>query len=415
MTVGGIGWLVGLFAGSSILFWLPRTALRQTGLALLNLGFVALFIPDLSSGLLLAAFLISGWLAATLFLANRSRSLMALYLLLLILFFLWIKKYAFLAWFVPLSPFQSGLVLIGISYLLFRQIHLVVDCFQGQVERVSFWDYLNYQLNLFGFLAGPIQRFQEFQLSWNNLSPLCERADEVLAAYIRVFLGVIKVSLIAEFFLGKYDRWSNALLSGSTLGFETPGKAAWKALLLFYCYPCYIYFNFSGYCDVVIGSAKLVGLHMPENFDKPFLSRNMIDYWTRWHRTLGLWIRDYLFTPLYKFVAQRWPARAASLAILCYFIALFLTGIWHGATWNFVVFGLLNGLGVSVAKLWENYLVAKRGRKGFKAYLQSKPIRVIAIVTTLHYVCFTIWFFPVGLSRDIELLKRVAQTMKALF
>ena len=78
-------------------------------------------------------------------------------------------------------------------------------------------------------------------------------------------------------------------------------------------------------------------MKLPENFDQPYLSRNVIDYWTRFHRTLGFWIRDYLFLPLYKGVAERWPERADSLAFLCYFVAFFVAGIWHGPTANFVV------------------------------------------------------------------------------
>jgi D-alanyl-lipoteichoic acid acyltransferase DltB (MBOAT superfamily) len=131
---------------------------------------------------------------------------------------------------------------------------------------------------------------------------------------------------------------------------------------------------------------------VPENFNRPYLARNMIDFWTRWHMSLTFWIRDYIFTPTYMGIARRWPARAAGLAFLCYFLALFLAGVWHGATWNFVVFGVLNGIGVSAAKLWENVLIARYGRPGLRRYLSSPPVRRLAQVANFHFVCLTIVF-----------------------
>jgi D-alanyl-lipoteichoic acid acyltransferase DltB (MBOAT superfamily) len=166
-----------------------------------------------------------------------------------------------------------------------------------------------------------------------------------------------------------------------------------------------MYFNFSGYCDAMIAAAGLFGIRMPENFDYPFLSRNMIDYWTRWHMTLGFWIRDYIFTPLYMTIASHWPARAASFAFLCYFLAFFLAGLWHGSTWNFVIYGLLNGLGVAAAKLWENWLVKRRGRRGFKTYLQSRSIHALAVIGTFHFVCFTLLFFPTDLEKTFRIIR----------
>ena len=90
---------------------------------------------------------------------------------------------------------------------------------------------------------------------------------------------------------------------------------------------------------------------------------------------------------------------------LCYFVALFLTGIWHGSTWNFVIFGLLNGLGVAVAKLWENHLIKRSGRKGLKEYLRSPVIRAGAVTANFHYVCLTILFFPTDLMGTLRLVK----------
>ena len=147
-----------------------------------------------------------------------------------------------------------------------------------------------------------------------------------------------------------------------------PARIA-QFVLLAYAYMFFLYFNFSGYCDVVIAGAALVGLRLPENFNAPFLSRNILEYWTRWHITLGFWIRDYLFTPFYKAGVERFPQRTLAIAVIGYFFAFSLAGLWHGSTLNFLIYGLLNGAGLSAAKLWEYVIIKRSGRPGLRRYL----------------------------------------------
>jgi D-alanyl-lipoteichoic acid acyltransferase DltB (MBOAT superfamily) len=135
------------------------------------------------------------------------------------------------------------------------------------------------------------------------------------------------------------------------------------------------------------------------------MARNLLEYWTRWHITLGAWIRDYLFSPLYKSGVERWPGRAQSLAVACYFVAFLAAGIWHGSSWNFFIFGLLHGAGASTVKLWENAIVRYGGRAGLKRYLASPIIRRVAIAATFHYTCFALFFFAFDLDRCLKILR----------
>jgi D-alanyl-lipoteichoic acid acyltransferase DltB (MBOAT superfamily) len=361
-------------------------------------------VPDVAAWVTLIVFLTSGYLAARLLQAFPRRSVLLAYLVALILCFIVIKQYAFIKPVLPATIASHVVVVVGLSYMLFRQIHLVVDAFQGQVKGLPLWSYLNYQLNLFGLMAGPIQRYEDFSHDWNRLLPLFHDFQSVTKAYLRVFIGVIKIMLLAPPCLEVYEAFARTFLD-----LATPWKAVVKFALLLYLYPAYIYLNFSGYCDMVIAGASLVGLKMPENFNLPFLSRNMIDFWTRWHRTLGFWIRDYLFNPLYKGMVERWPGKALWLGLACYFIALFVAGLWHGSTWNFVIFAMLNGVGVAGAKCWEIYLIRVIGRQGFKKYLQSRTIGVAAIVANFHFVCLTVAFFPADLKRTWGIFKHVAE------
>jgi alginate O-acetyltransferase complex protein AlgI len=169
----------------------------------------------------------------------------------------------------------------------------------------------------------------------------------------------------------------------------------------------YLYMNFSGYCDLVIAGASLVGLRLPENLHAPFRARNIADYWSRWHITLGQWIRDYLFTPFYKAGVEKWPAHSTSVAVAGYFVAFTLAGIRHRSTRNFLAYGLLHGAGASAAKLWETAIVRYAGRPGLRKYLKPAAIGRVATVGTFHYACFSLLFFAMDLGRGQRILVKV--------
>jgi D-alanyl-lipoteichoic acid acyltransferase DltB (MBOAT superfamily) len=356
-------------------------------------------MPDLTRALTLLGFVLSGYAVAHALRSRPNTLLLAAYIVALTVAFVILKRYALLQLVVGESLLHHALDLVGLSFIFFRQIHYVVDVKQGDIKQIALLPYLAYQLNPFTLLAGPIQRYQRFAEDWQSLQPQFADGHALRSAILRILLGVIKVSFIGEFF------WSLAHDAG-----DVPDTA--QRVLLFYFFPAYVYFNFAGYCDIVIAGASLFGIRVPENFDRPYLSRNMIDFWTRWHRTLSFWIRDYIFTPLYMLIARHLPRLSNLGVFFCYFIALFLAGIWHGATWNFVIFGVLNGIGVAAAKLWESIIVARSGRQGLKRYLASAPIRWVAVLATLHFVCLTQVFLRPGSEDNVTaLFERLIQFM----
>ena len=412
MNLASLEFLVALLLLSAFFFYLPTLPWRQAVLAACNAGFLYLLIPNTASWVALGLFLLSGYAVALLLRRWPSRILLSAYLVALVAAFLVLKKYDLVAAHLPQSFAMHTASVVGLSYMLFRQIHFLVDTIEGQVERVSLWSYANYQLNLFTLLSGPIQRFQDFDSRWQELRPVAEDGHALRKTYFRLLLGVVKLAVVATFFMSLYQKSAQALSHVDSIG---PGLGRLEAIGHFlgvlYFFPVYLYLNFSGYCDVVIAGAALVGFKLPENFDRPYLSRIVIDFWTRFHRTLGFWIRDYLFLPLYKGVAVRWPERAEPLAFLCYFVAFFIAGIWHGPTVNFVVFGLLQAVGVSAAKLWERHLVKRRGRAGLRQYMQSASIRVVAIICTLHFEFVSLLFFPVEVHTTVQMLQTVYRTL----
>jgi len=395
LSVAGLEFLAALLAGSSVYACLRGVWVRRVFLTACNALFLWGFLPDALTAATLLAFVLSGYGAARWLAARPSTSGLTLYLTALTAAFIYLKKYAFLQLLPGASLLDHTLDLVGLSFVFFRQIHYVVDAKQGAITQFTLWGYLCYQFNLFTLLAGPIQRYQRFHEDWQSLTPQHPDAHALRMTFLRILLGVIKVSFLGEVCLRVAFNPPAAL--GGTLA----------SMLTFYLYPAYVYFNFAGYCDIVIGGASLAGLRVPENFNRPYLARNMIEFWTRWHMSLTFWIRDYIFTPCYLAIARRWPSRASAMSFLCYFLALFLAGVWHGASWNFVVFGVLNGVGVSAAKLWENIILARRGRKGLHAYLASRPIRLAAQVANVHFVCLTIVFLrPESTERCLQWLAK---------
>jgi D-alanyl-lipoteichoic acid acyltransferase DltB (MBOAT superfamily) len=406
MSIPSAGFIVGLMIVAGAIFFLPRGWPRQLLLAICNAAFLATQIPNLYSWIALAGFVGSGFVAGEAVRRQKKPSirswLVRAYIILLLLAFMVLKQYQFLDFLIPQGTISRWISIIGLSYMLFRQIHYVVDINENQIEATSLWRYLNYQLNLFGLLAGPIQRYQHFEESWATLSPVLTDRHEMLKAVARLMIGVIKVAM-----LGEYAR--HAALKGDSEPISAGNLHGWlQFAMLFYGFPLHLYFNFSGYCDVVIAGAALVGIKMPENFNKPYLARNVIDFWARFHMTLTHWIRDYIFTPLYKYGTEKQWMPANRLAYLCFFVALLLAGIWHGSSWNFVVFGFLHGSAVSINKIWEDRIVRRRGRPGLREYMKSPKIRAVSITATLHFVCFALLFFSPDLSGRVHFLLHFA-------
>jgi D-alanyl-lipoteichoic acid acyltransferase DltB (MBOAT superfamily) len=234
---------------------------------------------------------------------------------------------------------------------------------------------------------------------------------EILKSYLRLFVGVLKIVVLSTLFERGSSLFLGKLEAGGGAANGLGLKAVGYFVVMIYCYFFFLYMNFSGYCDVVIAGASLVGLKLPENFNMPLLARNILDHWTRWHITLGHWIRDYLFTPLYKAGVERFAARSLSVAVLSYLVAFTFAGFWHGSTGNFAVFGLLHGLGASAAKLWESLIIRRSGRPGLRAYLKSTPIRVVATLMTFHYVCFALLFWSMDLNRAWKILTIVFRSV----
>ncbi|MGI4878048.1 MAG: MBOAT family O-acyltransferase [Janthinobacterium lividum] len=357
---------------------------RQAVMLVANCAFLASFVTTPLAIVPLAGFLVFGFVAVRLLLAGHRRLFVGLLLVTLALFF-WLKRYSF----VPSSLFiDAPYVTIGLSYIFFRVAHLVIDAGQGALTgRLALLDYVNYTINFPCIVAGPIQMYPDWQKGHDG------RPDRrtITRAAERIVTGLFKVMVVSSLL----DGFQTYLRAGLLAGGGDPAVIELAAAVVA-IYPVYLYFNFSGYTDVVVGASALMGLRLPENFDRPFSASNIIEFWNRWHITLSTWLRTYVYSPLLMTLIRRFPAPAmvSTWTALCFFVTFFLVGAWHGQTSEYIMFGVLQGGGVSVNKLYQTAMARRLGRKPFRALSENRAYSSVMRGFTFMWFAFTLlWFW----------------------
>ena len=274
-------------------------------------------------------------------------------------------------------PAPQIVVPLAISFFTFEFVHVLVDAYQGKLKSVDALDFAVFAMFFPTLVAGPIKRYESFAPQVLAIVPL-ERNELALNVY-RIGIGLVKKIVLADSF---------SLLTQPIL---TPGAPYgrldyWIAAV---AYAGKIYFDFTGYSDIAIGIAGLLGLKIPENFDRPYWAPNIGSFWRRWHMSLSSWIRDYIFIPLGG--SRRPPA----VVLLNLFVAMGIAGLWHGAAWTFVVWGLWHGLGLAVHRVWSKFVVpaVPMLRAGGPAVVAISIVATFAFVDA-GWILFAATSFP---------------------
>ncbi|MBF9224209.1 MBOAT family O-acyltransferase [Hymenobacter ruricola] len=237
----------------------------------------------------------------------------------------------------PALTWEKVVLPIGISFFTFEKLTYTIDVYRGVNKPLkSFWDFLLYIMLFPKMIAGPIVRFHEIAGQLTDRRAF-DTVDQKLAGAFRFIIGLAKKVLIA-----------NVLGEQADLVFATPPEQlstglAWLGAL---AYTFQIYFDFSGYSDMAIGIGRMIGFQFPENFNNPYVSRSITEFWQRWHITLGRWMRDYLYIPL---GGNRVAPSRLYVNLWTVFI---LSGFWHGAAWNFIAWGAYHGLFLILDRLF---------------------------------------------------------------
>lgn len=388
MSITSISFLALALAAVLLTRALPA-AFRPWVLSAASVVFIGSYLEHPLEAVPLAGLLLVGYAFVEALRRTRSAPLLGVALVVVIAGFVVLKRYGF----VPLLarvPFPY--LVVGLSYVLFRLLHLMIDAQQGELlRRVPAQQFFNYCAGFLTFTAGPVQLFPDFVEE--QARPPSNDPVEVAGAVGRVVHGLVLVCVVSAVL-----NYVFVALSGRLLHAATPSVALFAGCTALYT--AYLYANFAGYMHIVIGVGLLLGQRLPENFAQPFAARSFLDFWSRWHMTLSSWFKTYLFNPLLKRMARQWPsARSAPyLAVVAFFVTFLIMGVWHGSTGVFVLYGLFLGAGASVNKLWQELARARWGKQAYKRFAE-RPAAVYA-ARGLVFAYFAVALSCLWLSLD---------------
>jgi D-alanyl-lipoteichoic acid acyltransferase DltB (MBOAT superfamily) len=295
--------------------------------------------------------------------------------------------------FLPLTI----LVPIGISYFTFKVLSYLFDIYYGSIEeQYSFSDFLLYVLFFPAVMIGPIDKARNF-LPQVNADYALSRED-IGHGFFRIMLGLLKKVVIADYIWVVF----NPIL-------DSPEKyTGVEILIAIYAVAIKLYCEFSGYTDIGIGIARLMGFRLTENFNFPYKAKSVAEFWRRWHMSLSGWIQEYLFTPL------QMSMRNLKLAgnILAVLIAFILCGMWHGASWNFIIWGGLHGAFMGFALLIKKPKEQLYRLTGFSRITKTKFWGAVQIIFTFHLIGFAWIFFN---TPNLESVGKIYAQMTTFF
>lgn len=261
---------------------------------------------------------------------------------------------------------------LGISFFVFEFIHYIVDVFKGSKPIRNFVNFAIFAAFFPSQIAGPIKRYEDFDAQLNKRSTFDgELFNSGLALTVQ---GLFKKVAIADNLATVVEKGFSSSLSVGTVD-------AWLAVV---CFALQIYFDFSGYTDMGIGAARMLGFNLPPNFKLPYLANSLSDFWRRWHISLSTWLRDYLFIPLGGSRSGRLRTNANLL------ITMSLGGLWHGAAWHYIVWGVLHGISLIVVHEYEKIVAKNSMLTNFHLSLFGRisSISLTFIVVLIGWVFF---------------------------
>ena len=274
---------------------------------------------------------------------------------------------------------------LGFSFVAFRLIHTIRDRQSGILPVMSLLEFVSYVLFFPAYTAGPIDRAERFISDFRTLPAMVGLdATRLGEGAWRISLGLLKKFVIADSLAqGMALTATNAQQAQSGLGL-------W---LLLYGYALRLYFDFAGYSDIAIGIGILFGIRLPENFRRPYLRTNITEFWQSWHITLSNWVRSYVFIPLSRWLLRRsWRPSSTLIVLVAQMATMIVIGLWHGFTWNFLIWGVWHGLALFAHKQWSDR--TRKWQRGLANYPNRKRAYSLAgwFVTFQYVVLGWVWF-----------------------
>jgi alginate O-acetyltransferase complex protein AlgI len=278
------------------------------------------------------------------------------------------------------SPLPHIVLPLAISFFTFQKIAYLIDSARGEAKRMNFLDFALFAAFFPQLIAGPIVHYKEVvpQLQRRVFARINWR--DIMIGLVIFAIGLFKKTVIADTLAG----YANTMFAEGGQGGGFTFVGGWLAAITF---TFQLYFDFSGYSDMAIGLGRMLGVRLPLNFHSPLRASNIADYWRRWHMTLQRFIVAYVFQPLSiplnRWAAERglkgWPAFGAGVGVPA-FVTFVAVGIWHGAGWTFVLFGLMHAIYICTNEAWDEWRKRRKRalRKLGKTLAEPGPVRVFA-------------------------------------
>lgn len=264
---------------------------------------------------------------------------------------------------------------LGISYMTFKSAQVIIQIFDGQIKEVESFPYVYMMIFFPVITSGPIDRSMRFRDDMYRVIPRQEYMDMAGQGLFKIVLGVVYKVVIAAGFYQLEIRLGH--------GLDLKG-----ALIYMYTYGFYLFFDFAGYSLMAVGASYLFGIKTPDNFNKPFISVDMKDFWDRWHITLSHWFRDFVFSRVtMNLIRSRKIKSHLTIAVIAFFINMGLMGIWHGTEPYYIAYGLYHGMLLSVTEVYQ------KKSKFHKKHKKEKWYRFVSGVITFNLVMFGFFIF----------------------
>ncbi|WP_294404405.1 D-alanyl-lipoteichoic acid biosynthesis protein DltB [uncultured Clostridium sp.] len=276
-----------------------------------------------------------------------------------------------------LTKYADILGFVGLSYINFKAIQMVIEIYDGRITEVNIIKYLYFIMFFPTLSSGPIDRWKRFENNLDESIMMSEYFDIYLFEGIKkIVIGVlykfVLAYLIHTYWLLKIPKDINLINSVNYM----------------YAYTMYLFFDFAGYSLFAVGTSYIFGIKTPDNFNKPFISKDMKEFWTRWHISLSRWFGDYIFSRfvLNSMRKKRFKNRFIASHV-AQIITMFVMGMWHGLTPYYIIYGLYQGGALVLTDIYQ------RKSKYYKKHKKEKWFQCVQILVTFHIVCFGMLIF----------------------
>lgn len=273
---------------------------------------------------------------------------------------------------------------VGISYMNFKAIQMIIEIYDGAIKEVGILNTVYFFIFFTTLSSGPVDRSRRFESDLEKKITRREYINDYLGFGIkRIIRGIVYKFVVANLI---NLLWMSQIPASATLHAKSVLLInSWKYM---YAYSLYLFFDFAGYTAFAVGTSYILGIRMPENFNKPFLSKDMKEFWTRWHISLSKWFGDYIYS---RFVLNSMRKKRFKNRIIAshigQLITMFVMGAWHGFKWFYIIYGFYQGLALVGTDIYQ------RRSKFYKAHKKEKWFQYVQIVVTFHIACFGLLIF----------------------